>query len=113
MRAFALYGLKRLGQFVLVVFVGINIAYLITHATSIDPVSNRSPPHRLRQHQPRGDRDDARVVARVVGLPGTPLEQYLSLAPHRDGGLRAVVVGLPDAGDDADARALPWTIGLS
>jgi len=37
-RAFALYGAKRLGQFVLVVFVGINIAYLITHATPIDPV---------------------------------------------------------------------------
>ena len=38
MRAFALYALQRLGQFVLVVFIGINIAYLISHATPIDPV---------------------------------------------------------------------------
>ena len=38
MRAFALYALKRLGQFALVVFIGVNIAYVITHATPIDPV---------------------------------------------------------------------------
>ena len=29
---------RRLGQFVLVVFIGINIAFVITHATPIDPV---------------------------------------------------------------------------
>ena len=33
MRAFVIYGLKRLGQFLLVVFIGINMAYVITHAT--------------------------------------------------------------------------------
>src|SRR5215468_988503 len=38
MNAYATYALKRLLQFVLVVFIGINLAYLITHATPIDPV---------------------------------------------------------------------------
>jgi peptide/nickel transport system permease protein len=28
----------RLGQFALVVFIGINIAFIVTHATPIDPV---------------------------------------------------------------------------
>ena len=32
------YLAQRLGQFVLVVFIGINIAYVITHASPIDPV---------------------------------------------------------------------------
>ena len=30
--------LRRLGQFALVVFIGVNVAYLVTHATPIDPV---------------------------------------------------------------------------
>ena len=38
MASYARYLLRRLGQFVLVVFIGINIAFVITHATPIDPV---------------------------------------------------------------------------
>ena len=38
MRGYAVYLAKRLLQFALVVFVGINVTYLITHATPIDPV---------------------------------------------------------------------------
>ena len=32
------YLLTRLGQFLLVVFIGINIAFIVTHATPIDAV---------------------------------------------------------------------------
>jgi peptide/nickel transport system ATP-binding protein len=38
MRAYALYFLRRFGQFVLVVFVGINVVFFVTHATPLDPV---------------------------------------------------------------------------
>ena len=38
MKSYAAYLLRRLGQFVLVVFIGINISFVITHATPIDPV---------------------------------------------------------------------------
>ena len=38
MSGYLAYIAKRLGQFVLVVFIGINLAYVITHATPIDPV---------------------------------------------------------------------------
>src|SRR3954451_23526385 len=38
MNAYAVYALKRLIQFALVVFIGINLAFVITHATPIDPV---------------------------------------------------------------------------
>ena len=38
MRLFLIYALKRIGQFVLVVLIGVNIAYVITHGTPIDPV---------------------------------------------------------------------------
>ena len=38
MRFYATYLAQRLGQFLLVVFIGINLTYLITHLTPIDPV---------------------------------------------------------------------------
>ena len=38
MNAYATYALKRLIQFALVVFIGINLAFTITHSTPIDPV---------------------------------------------------------------------------
>jgi len=38
MKSYASYVLRRFGQFVLVVFIGINIAFFVTHATPIDPV---------------------------------------------------------------------------
>ena len=38
MRGYPLYLLGRLGQFVLVVFIGINISFIVTHSTPIDPV---------------------------------------------------------------------------
>ena len=38
MTGYSLYLLSRLGQFALVVFIGINIAFIVTHATPIDPV---------------------------------------------------------------------------
>src|SRR3954471_6258664 len=38
MTGYARYLVGRLGQFALVVFIGINIAFFVTHATPIDPV---------------------------------------------------------------------------
>ena len=61
------YLLRRLGQFVLVVFIGINISFFITHATPIDPVEQTiAAGDQLRQHQPGGDRANAPVAARAL-----------------------------------------------
>jgi len=38
MRGYLQYFAKRFGQFLLVVFIGINLAYVITRATPIDPI---------------------------------------------------------------------------
>ena len=65
------YLLRRLGQFVLVVFIGINITFVITHATPIDPVEQTiAATTVVRQHQPRGDRADAPVAARALRPAG-------------------------------------------
>jgi peptide/nickel transport system permease protein len=114
MRAFAIYGLKRLGQFLVVVFIGVNIAYVITHATPIDPVEqsiaavtaygNTSPDAIAMMRE---------SLRELYGLKGGPLEQYISFWRR---------IAVADFGPSLSAfptpvttligRALPWTVGL-
>jgi peptide/nickel transport system permease protein len=38
MSTYGAYVGKRLGQFLLVIFIGLNIAFFVTHLTPIDPI---------------------------------------------------------------------------
>ena len=114
MRVFALYALKRLGQFVLVVFIGINIAYLITHATPIDPVEQSvSVATSFGQTSPEAIAMLRESLRELYGLSGSPLEQYVSF-------WRRIAVAdfgpslsaFPTPVTTLIARALPWTVGL-
>ena len=114
MRAFALYALKRLGQFVLVVFIGINIAYLITHATPIDPVEQSvAAATSFGQTSPEAITMLRESLRELYGLTGSPMEQYVTfwrriLAADFGPSLSA----FPTPVTTLIARALPWTIGL-
>ena len=114
MRAFALYGLKRVGQFVLVVFIGINIAYLISHATPIDPVEQSiAAATNFGQTSPEAVAMLRESLRELYGLTGNPLEQYANF-------WRRIMVAdfgpslsaFPTPVTTLIARALPWTIGL-
>ena len=92
---------QRLLQFVLVVFIGINIAFFVTHATPIDPGrADHLGRDLLRQHQPGGDRDDARVACASSTARRASLgQQYVAFWSRvAVGRFRAVAVGFPDAG---------------
>ena len=114
MRAFALYALKRLGQFVLVVFIGVNIAYLITHATPIDPVEQSvATATSFGQASPEAIAMLRVSLRELYGLTGSPLEQYASFWRR----IAAADFGpslsaFPTPVTTLIARALPWTIGL-
>ena len=114
MRAFALYALKRLGQFVLVVFIGINIAYLITHATPIDPVEQSvAAATSFGQTSPEAITMLRESLRELYGLTGSPMEQYVTfwrriVAADFGPSLSA----FPTPVTTLIARALPWTIGL-
>ena len=114
MRAFALYALKRLGQFVLVVFIGINIAYLITHATPIDPVEQSvAAATSFGQTSPEAIAMLRESLRELYGLTGSPMEQYVTfwrriVAADFGPSLSA----FPTPVTTLIARALPWTIGL-
>jgi peptide/nickel transport system permease protein len=114
MNPYLSYLAKRLAQFVVVVFVGMNITYLITHLTPISPVEQTvSAATAFGNASPEAIEQMRSSLRQLYGLEGTALEQYL-------GFWKRVLIG--DFGPSLSAfptpvsalilRALPWTIGL-
>jgi peptide/nickel transport system permease protein len=114
MRLYGLYVVKRLLQFVLVVFIGISLTFFITHLTPIDPVEqmiasmtafgDTSPEAVLRMRQ---------ALQELYGIQGSLIDQYfvywgrilmLDFGPS--------LSAFPTPVSTLIARALPWTIGL-
>src|SRR5258708_21977078 len=114
MSGYSLYLLTRLGQFALVVFIGINIAFIVTHATPIDPVEQSiADATQFGSTSPEAIALMRQSLKELYGLEGSLGEQYLSF-------WRRVVLG--DFGPSLSAfptrvsvligRALPWTVSL-
>jgi peptide/nickel transport system permease protein len=114
MRTYALYVLRRFGQFVLVVFMGINIAFFVTHATPIDPVENAIARLSSTGHSdPEAVEMTRQALRQLYGLEGNLWQQYA------DFWKRIVVLdfgpslsAFPTPVSSLIARAIPWTIGL-
>jgi peptide/nickel transport system permease protein len=113
-RGYAAYLLTRLGQFALVVFIGINIAFIVTHATPIDPVEQSiAAATQFGTTSPEAIDQMRQSLRELYGLQGGFAEQYLSF-------WQRIVVG--DFGPSLSAfptpvavligRALPWTVAL-
>ncbi|HYW88128.1 MAG TPA: ABC transporter permease [Chloroflexota bacterium] len=114
MKAYAAYLLTRLGQFVLVVFIGINIAFIVTHATPIDPVEQSiAAATQFGSTSPEAIALMRQSLKELYGLQGDLGQQYLAFWRR---------VGVADFGPSLSAfptpvsvligRALPWTVGL-
>ena len=114
MTGYPLYLLGRLGQFALVVFIGINIAFIVTHATPIDPVEQSiAAATQFGSTSPEAIALMRQSLRELYGLEGSLAEQYASF-------WRRVAVG--DFGPSLSAfptpvsvligRALPWTVSL-
>jgi peptide/nickel transport system permease protein len=114
MAGYALYVLRRIGQFVLVVFVGINIAFFVTHATPIDPITAAiAAATRFSQSDPQAVQMTRDALRELYGLEGSLWQQYVAFWMR---------VAVADFGPSLSAfptpvstliwRALPWTFGL-
>jgi peptide/nickel transport system permease protein len=114
MAVYALYVLRRFGQFVLVVFVGVNIAFFVTHATPIDPVTSAiASATRFSQSDPQAVLKTREALRELYGLQGNLWQQYVAFWMR---------VGVADFGPSLSSfptpvstlvwRALPWTFGL-
>src|SRR5207245_10415854 len=114
MTGYAVYLLTRLGQFALVVFIGINIAFIVTHATPIDPVEQSiAAATQFGTTSPEAIAQMRQSLKELYGLEGGFGEQYLAF-------WRRVAAG--DFGPSLSAfptpvavligRALPWTLAM-
>ncbi|HTG19189.1 MAG TPA: ABC transporter permease, partial [Reyranella sp.] len=114
MRGYAVYLMTRLGQFALVVFIGINIAFIVTHATPIDPVEQSiAAATQYGSTSPEAIALMRQSLKELYGLEGGLLDQYLAF-------WRRVAVGnfgpslsaFPTPVAVLIGRALPWTAAL-
>jgi peptide/nickel transport system permease protein len=114
MRGYLTYIAKRLAQFAFVVFIGINLAYAITHATPIDPVAQSISAVTMFGNTSPEAIEQMRISLReLYGLEGSALQQYLVFWKRI---LRAdfgpSMSAFPTPVSALISRALPWTAGL-
>ncbi len=114
MSGYLAYIAKRLAQFALVVFIGINLAYVITHATPIDPVEQSISAVTSFGNTAPGAIEQMRTSLReLYGLEGSTIQQYVVFWKRI---LRAdfgpSMSAFPTPVSTLIARALPWTTGL-
>jgi peptide/nickel transport system permease protein len=113
-RAYAWYFVRRFGQFVLVVFVGINVVFFVTHATPIDPVEQAiSSVTQFGQSDPRAVEIMRKALRELYGLNGTIWQQYATFWRRlATGDFGPSLSAFPMPVSALIAQSLPWTAGL-
>jgi peptide/nickel transport system permease protein len=114
MSSYAAYLLRRVAQFVLVVFIGINISFVVTHATPIDPVEQTiAATTAFGSTSPEAIAMMRQSLRELYGLEGSLWDQYavfwkrvavLDFGPS--------LSAFPTPVSDLIWRAMPWTVGL-
>jgi len=114
MRGYGVYLLTRLGQFVLVVFIGINISFIVTHSTPIDPVEQTlAAATMFGAVNPEAIAMMRQSLKELYGLEGNLWEQYVTFWSRvLVGDFGPSLSAFPAPVSSLIARALPWTLGL-
>ncbi|CAN7377787.1 ABC transporter permease [Bosea sp. LjRoot237] len=114
MNAYIAYLAKRLVQFVVVVFIGVNLAFVITHASPIDPVEQSiSAVTSFGSTSPDAIAAMRASLQELYGLKGTLAEQYITFWSRvLRGDFGPSLSAFPTPVSALIARALPWTAGL-
>src|SRR3954470_12164869 len=114
MNGYTLYLLTRLGQFALVVFIGINIAFILPHATPIDPVEQSiAATTQFGTTNPEAIEMMRRSLKELYGLEGGLGEQYMSFWGRiLVGDFGPSLSAFPTPVATLIGRALPWTVAL-
>ena len=105
---------QRFAQFILVVFIGINVAYLITHLTPIDPVEQAiSSVTMFGQSSPEMVEVMRKALRELYGLEGSAWEQYAAFWRRlATGDFGPSLSAFPTPVSTLIWQALPWTVGL-
>ena len=114
MTGYPLYLLTRLGQFALVVFIGINIAFVVTHATPIDPVEQSiAASTQFGSTNPEAVEMMRQSLKELYGLQGGLWDQYVTFWRRiAAGDFGPSLSAFPTPVSTLIGRALPWTVAL-
>jgi peptide/nickel transport system permease protein len=114
MSGYSSYLLKRLGQFVLVVFIGVNLAYIVTHATPIDPVEQSlATVTSYGNTAPEAISHMRESLRELYGLQGNWWQQYTTFWSRvLRGDFGPSLSAFPTPVGTLIGRAMPWTVGL-
>lgn len=114
MKNYLLFVLRRFGQFLLVVFLGISITFVITHLTPIDPVAvTISAATAMGNSSPEAIELMRKSLAELYGTGGSGLDQYFSFWMRvLQGDFGPSLSAFPTPVSNLIGRALPWTVGL-
>ncbi|MHB9295292.1 ABC transporter permease [Pillotina sp. SPG140] len=109
------YVLPRIGQYIMVVFIGVTVTFVIPRLSPTDPIQaqiNRTMTSGVQYTQEM--LDDFRVsLTALYGLEGSSWQQYLEFW-HRlfRGDLGRSLSSFPTPVVDLITRSMPWTLGL-
>jgi peptide/nickel transport system permease protein len=105
---------RRFFQFLFVVFLGITLAFLITHLSPVDPVEQSlSLMTSFGATDPRSVELMREALTELYGLEGSLLEQYVSFWRRiLTGDFGPSLSAFPAPVSQLIGATLPWTIGL-
>ena len=111
---FKSYILPRLIQWVIVIFVGVTVAFVVPRFTPIDPVqATLSQLTALGNTNPEAVQKLEEVLRDLYGLRGNLLTQYLNFWKHLlQGDLGPSLSMFPTPVTQVIRTSLPWTAGL-
>ena len=109
MKAYLWFAFKRAMQMIVVIFVGISMAFLITHLSPVNPVESVLGRITARSNfSPEAIEEMRSALTDLYGVDKPLPEQYVQLpASLRPGRPRPVVARLPHAVDDAGHAGAP------
>jgi peptide/nickel transport system permease protein len=114
MTSYLIFVLKRFGQFLLVVFLGVTITFFVTHLTPIDPVEESiGAITQMGQSDPNAIELMRQSLRELYGMEGSTWQQYLHFWLRlATGDLGPSLSAFPTPVSTIILRSLPWTIGL-
>lgn len=114
MTSYLIFVLKRFGQFLLVVFLGVSITFFVTHLTPIDPVEESiGAITQMGQSDPNAIELMRQSLRELYGMEGSIWQQYLHFWLRlATGDLGPSLSAFPTPVTTIILRSLPWTIGL-
>jgi peptide/nickel transport system permease protein len=114
MDGFVRYLVRRLFQFVLVIFLGVSLAFMIAHLSPVDPVEDSvALMTNFGATDPRAVELMRSALRELYGLEGNLAQQYFSFwARVIRGDFGPSLSNFPAPVMSLIAAAMPWTIGL-